>query len=176
MQLNVNREPSGEARELRALFEKQLRELYWAEKTMLTSLAVIINNCFSKDLIAVLEAHSPQTTVHIMRLEHIFSAIGIPAGEEKYEALQCFIDEAKQFIRQTSQGVVRDAGIISLFQKMKHYEIASYGTMKAYAIALREEDIVVLFDQSLEEEKHIDTQLTKVAESHINIEAADKEI
>ena len=176
MLLNVVRDPSDDARELRALFEKQLRELYWAEKTMLTTLAVIINNCFSKDLILILENHSPETTVHIERLEKIFAATGIPAEQEKYEALECFINEAKQLIRQTKQGVVRDAGIISVLQKMKHYEIAAHGTMKAYAIALREEDTVVLLENSLTEEKHIDMMLTKIAESHINIEAADKEI
>ena len=176
MQLNVVRDPSDEARELRGLFEKHLRQLYWAEKTMLTTLAVIINNCFSKDLVFILENHSPETSVHITRLEIIFNAMGLPPAEEKYDAIECFINEAKKVIQHTRQGVVRDAGIISVFQKMKHYEIASYGTMKAYAIALREEDTVTLLERSLNEEKQTDMMLTKIAESHINIEAADKEI
>ena len=77
---------------------------------------------------------------------------------------------------QTKRGVVRDAGIISVLQKIKHYEISCYGTMRAHALALREEDAVALLELSLNEEKEADLQLSKIAESHINTEAADKEI
>lgn len=167
---------TSEARELRAIFEKQLKELYWAEKSMIAILANIVSNAFSKDLIAVLTAHALDTVEQITRLEKIFTAIGIEAEAQSYEALQCFINEGEMLVSHTREGVVRDAGIISILQKMKHYEIACYGTMRAFAIALREEEVVVLLEETLEEEKQTDILLTRIAESHINIEAADKEI
>lgn len=84
--------------------------------------------------------------------------------------------ECSELIDNTQRGVVRDAGIIAVLQKIKHYEIACYGTMRAYAIALREEQAVTLLEETLEEEKDVDLQLSNIAESHINIEAADREI
>ncbi len=166
----------SEARELRGLFEKQLRQLYWAEGAMVNMLGGIISNSTSKDLVSLLEQHRIVTNSHIGRLEKIFFAIGIDAEEETYEAVQCLIKEAENFIEYTRPGVVRDAGIIGVLQKIKHYEIACYGIMRAFAIALREEDIVVLLEGTLNEEKGADLMLSAIAESHINIEAADKEI
>jgi len=176
MQTNIPRHDNYEANELRGLFEKQLKELYWAEGVMIDMLNGIIVQSASKDLIAILQEHVVETRGHQARLYAIFEAIGIVAEAKPYEAVQCLIKEAESFIHNTRQGVVRDAGIISVLQKIKHYEIACYGTMRAFAIALREEDVVLLLEQTLEEEKGADLLLTSVAESHINIEAADKEI
>lgn len=166
----------NEAGELRGLFEKQLKQLYWAEGVMVTMLGDVISNSFSKDLVTLLEQHRIVTNSHIIRLEKIFGAIGIDAEEETYEAVKCLIREAHDFIQFTRQGVVRDAGIIGVLQKIKHYEIDCYGTMRAFALALREEDVVVLLEETLNEEKGTDMLLSSIAESHINIEAADKEI
>jgi len=176
MQTNIAKHNSNEAGELRGLFEKQLKELYWAEGIMVSMLNGVIIQASSKDLVAILQQHVAETKGHELRLEAIFKAIGITAEALPYEAVQCLIKEAESFIHTTRQGVVRDAGIIAVLQKIKHYEIACYGTMRAYAIALREEDVVLLLEQTLEEEKGADLLLSSVAESHINIEAADKEI
>jgi len=176
MQQHIARENNSESRELRSLFEKQLKELYWAEQIMTDMLSSVILQSFSKDLIAVLQNHLGETGSHISRLENIFSNIGIEAQAESYKAVKCLIEEAETLIATTKHGVVRDAGIIAVLQKIKHYEIACYGTMRAYALALREEDVVVLLELTLEEEKVADLLLSSIAESHINIEAADKEI
>jgi ferritin-like metal-binding protein YciE len=176
MQLHIPKEDNTETRELRGLFEKQLKELYWAEDVMTGMLEDIILQSFSKDLVSVLQNHLKETAGHITRLETIFSAIGIDAERQPYEAVQCLIKEVGNFIAVTRQGVVRDAGIIAVLQKIKHYEIACYGTMRAYAIALREENVVLLLEQTLQEEKGADLLLSSIAESHINTEAADKEI
>jgi ferritin-like metal-binding protein YciE len=136
----------------------------------------IILQASSKDLVKLLERHMEQTRGHIMRLEDVFYATGLTKEATPYEAVKCLIKEAEGLIHNTRQGVVRDAGIIAVLQKIKHYEIACYGTMRAYAIALREEATIVLLEQTLEEEKGTDLLLTGIAESHINIEAADKEI
>ncbi|MGQ2982026.1 YciE/YciF ferroxidase family protein [Flavobacterium sp.] len=166
----------NEATELRGLFEKQLKQLYWAEGAMVNMLGGIIQNATSKDLVSLLERHRIVTNGHIGRIRDIFTAIGIDAEEQRYEAVQCLLKEAVEFIEATKPGVVRDAGLIGVLQKIKHYEIACYGTMRAYAIALREEDVVMLLEETLNEEKGADLLLTSIAESHINIEAADKEI
>lgn len=166
----------NESHELRALFEKQLKELYWAEKSMIPLLATVIDTGMSNDLIGVLAEHALETVVQKARLEKIFTDIGIEPEAQSYEAMQCFINEIELLVSQTKKGVVRDAGLISILQKMKHYEIACYGTMRAFALALREEEVVLLLEETLEEEKMTDIYLTRIAESHINIEAADKEI
>ena len=176
MQQHIVRENNNEARELRGLFEKQLKELYWAEQIMTDMIKTVIVQSFSKDLVMVLQNHLAETYSHIVRLEDVFTAIGIDAEALLYKAVKCLIEEAEDLIALSRQGVVRDAGIIAVLQKIKHYEIACYGTMRAYAIALREEDVVVLLEETLEEEKVADLLLSSIAESHINIEAADKEI
>ena len=173
---NIAKENIDQARELRSLFEKQLRELYWAEGVMILMLSDTIINAASKDLVIVLEKHRIDTINHLSRLERIFTAIGIEAEVLINEAVSCFIMEAEDVAVLIRQGVVRDAAIIAILQKIKHYEIACYGTMRAYAIALREEDVVILLEETLEEEKEADLALSYIAESHINIEAADKEI
>lgn len=173
---NIAKENYDEARELRGLFEKQLRELYWAESIMLPMLDETIENSFSHDLIALVDAHRITTAVHIFRLEKIFELIGLSPEKLAYEGVQCLIDEAQNISGLIKQGVVRDAAIIAILQKIKHYEIACYGTMRAYSIALREEDVVTLLEETLTEEKEVDMAFSHIAESHINIEAADKEI
>jgi len=176
MQQHIARENNSEARELRGLFEKQLKELYWAEQIMTDMIKGVIIQSFSKDLVAVLQNHLAETFSHTRRLEAVFTAIGIDAEAQPYKPVKCLIEEAEDLIASSRQGVVRDAGIIAVLQKIKHYEIACYGTMRAYALALREEDVVVLLEETLEEEKVADLLLSSIAESHINIEAADKEI
>lgn len=172
---NIAKEYHDHTGELRALYEKQLKELYWAEQVMSARLPYIVSNCTSKDLVKALSNHADETKTHTLRLEKIFKIAGISAEAIMYEALHCLFKEMEDLIDKTKSGVVRDAGMISVLQKIKHYEIACYGTMKAHAIALREEDAVTLLETTLQEEKDIDMTLSSIAESHINIEAADKE-
>jgi ferritin-like metal-binding protein YciE len=173
---NVAKAHHDEAGELRALFEKQLKELYWAEQVMAARLPDIAESCTSNDLVTALNTHIENTKIHVLRLEKIFKVAGINAEAIRYEALHCLFTEVDNLIDATKSGVVRDAGLISVLQKIKHYEIACYGTMKAHAIALREEDAVTLLETTLQEEKDIDMVLSSIAESHINTEAADKEV
>lgn len=173
---NVIKDDTGGLQELRGLFEKQLRELLWAENTMIKVLSGVILQSHSTDLVNALENHRAETITQVNRLEKIFSIAGISAEEEEYEAITCMIKEIEALIHATRGGVVRDAGIIALLQKMCHHEIACDDTMKAYAMALREEEAIGLLEQTLQEEKDADQALTKIAESHINTEAADKEI
>lgn len=173
---NIIKQNTGELQELRGLFEKQLREILWAENTMLNVISGVIVQTHSGDLITLLEKHRADTLSQVNRLEKICQITGISAEGKPCEAIACLMKETEALIHITRSGVVRDAGIISLLQKMKHFEIACYGTMKAFAMALREEEAIGLLEQTLKEEKEADMALTNIAESHINTEAADKEI
>jgi len=173
---NIPKHTDDQARELRGLFEKQLRELYWTENAILPMLAETIENSTSKDLTLVLHEQRTEIVKHLSRLDKIFDAIGIEAASLPYKAVECLIEESDDIAGIIKPGVVRDAAIIAILQKIKHHEIACYGTMRAYAIALREEDVVTLLEDTLNEEKQADLALSHIAESHINIEAADKEI
>jgi ferritin-like metal-binding protein YciE len=173
---NIAHYGSDESRELRGLFEKQLKELYWTEGAVASLLDDTVVNCRSKDLIMVLKRHKDETLNHVSRLEKIFRAIGIGPALLAYRGMECLLEEVRDDTSHIKAGVVRDAAIIAVLQKIKHYEIACYGTMRAHAIALREEDVVTLLELTLEEEKAADHALSHIAESHINIEAADKEL
>lgn len=102
----------------------------------------------------------------------MFEYIGTKAQAKKCEAMEGLIKEAEEIMESTEKGVVRDAGIISAGQKVEHYEIATYGTLRAFAKILGEDDAVSLLEEILNEEKEADEKLTEVAESSINIEAA----
>jgi len=102
----------------------------------------------------------------------VFEYIGTKAQAKKCEAMEGLIKEAEEIMESTEKGVLRDAGIISAGQKVEHYEIATYGTLRAFAKILGEDDAVSLLEEILNEEKEADEKLTEVAESFINIEAA----
>lgn len=176
MQINVPQHNTDQIAALRSLFEKQLKELYRAEILMVQALPEIIKSTTSPDLVSTLQNHAAETATHVGRIEKIFGAIGLPSQTLAYDAIDCYIKETKNLIAHSKPGVARDAGIIGVLQKIKHYEIACYGTLRAYSIALREEDVVTLLENTLDEEKQMDIKLSAIAESHINIEAADKEI
>ena len=105
----------------------------------------------------------------------MFEYIGTKAQAKKCEAMEGLIKEAEEIMESTEKGVVRDAGIISAGQKVEHYEIATYGTLRAFAKILGEDDAVSLLEETLNEEKEADQKLTEVAESSINIQAADED-
>ena len=120
-----------------------------------------------------LKEHLAITGEQVTRLEQVFESIGTKAQAKKCEAMEGLIKEAEEIMESTEEGVVRDAGIISAGQKVEHYEIATYGTLCAFAKILGEDEAVSLLEETLNEEKEADQKLTEVAESSINIEAAD---
>ena len=173
---NIAHQSSNEAQELRSLFEKLLKEIYWTTDVLLSVYMDMKKNSTSKDLITLIENNEKETSEHRLVILKIFESTGIKAKALFYKAIECFIKEASDLEKYTKRGVVRDAAIIAILQKIKHFEIACYGTLRAYAIALREEQILVLFEEMLKNIKQVDLDLSHIAESHINIEAADKEI
>jgi ferritin-like metal-binding protein YciE len=157
----------------RDLFEDELKDIYWAEKALTKAIPKMIKNTTTPNLAQALEDHLEETKGHVDRLEEAFQMLGKAARAKKCEAMDGLIKEAEEIMEDTPEGIVRDAGIISAGQKVEHYEIATYGTLCAFAKTLGEDEVASLLQQTLEEEKGADEKLTDIAESSVNLEAAN---
>jgi ferritin-like metal-binding protein YciE len=159
------------AQGLRDLFEDELKDIYWAEKALTKALPKMAKNATSEELVSAINDHLEVTKGHVQRLEESFKILGKAARAKKCEAMAGLVKEGEEIMEDTEEGVVRDAGIISAAQKVEHYEIASYGTLCAFAKTLGEDEVASLLQQTLDEEKEADQALTQIAESSINVEA-----
>lgn len=165
---------SKEATGLRELFVTELKDIYWAEKALVKALPKMAKKATSDELITAIEDHLAVTETHVERLEKVFQLIGEKAVGKKCEAMNGLLEEAEEIIGETD-GMVRDAGIISAAQKVEHYEIASYGTLVAFANTLGEDEIGSILHKTLDEEKEADVLLSEIAETSINLEAVGEE-
>ena len=164
-----------EADGLRALFLQELKDLYWAEKALTEALPEMQANASSEELITALEEHTVETRNHITRLEEVFAKMGEKPETKKCKAMDGLIAEAREVMAESAEGVVRDAAIISCAQKVEHYEISSYGTLRSYALTLGKVDVANLLEQTLVEEKEADDTLTAIAEARVNSMAAKED-
>jgi ferritin-like metal-binding protein YciE len=154
---------------LNELFIDELKDIYWAEKHLTKALAKLAKKATTDELRSAIELHIDQTENQIVRLDSVFESIGEKASAKKCEAMAGLIKESEEIVESTEDGsITRDAGIISACQKVEHYEIASYGTLKTLAGVLGYTEAVELLDATLQEEKQTDEILTQVAEGAIN--------
>lgn len=161
--------------QLGKLFEESLKDIYWAEKALTKAIPKMIKNASSQELVEALENHLLETEEHVRRAEEVFKLIGKEPKAKKCEAMDGLIKEAEEIMKESDEGVMRDAGIILAGQKVEHYEIATYGSLSTFAKTLHLDDAVSLLDATLKEEKNADQKLTEVAETAINIEAAQEQ-
>lgn len=161
--------------QLMKLFEDELKDIYWAEKALTKAIPKMIKNATSEELIEALTAHLTETEEHVSRVEQVFASLGKKAEAVKCEAMTGLIKEAEEIMEECETGSMCDAGIISAGQKVEHYEIATYGTLRQFAETLGLTEAVTLLEATLEEEKAADVKLTEVAVSAINVEAAELE-
>lgn len=164
---------SSAAEKLRALFVDSLKDIYWAEKALTKAIPKMAKNATSAKLTAGLTSHLVETEGQISRLEQVFKLIGEKAVAKKCDAMDGLIEEGKSIMEETEVGPVRDAGIIAASQKIEHYEIATYGTLTAWAKTLGETEVAELLWTSLNEEKDADRSLTEAAYHDINFDAVD---
>lgn len=160
---------------LRQLFTEQIQDIYWAEKALVAALPKMMDNVSAPALRDVIEDHWGVTKEQVIRLEKIFDILGETHRGKKCEAMEGLIREGETLIAQTKPGPVRDAAIIAASQKIEHYEIATYGTLAAFARTLEEDQIVSLLTDTLAEEKEADSMLTDSAYHKINFQAAAEE-
>lgn len=159
--------------QLMELFEDGLKDIYFAEKALLKAIPKMIDNATSKDLVNALTSHLAETENQVMRLESVFESIDKKAEAVKCEAMVGLIKEATEIMEQCEEGSMRDAGIIAAAQKVEHYEIATYGTLRQFAETLGLTEAVTLLEETLVEEKAADSKLSEVAVEAINLEAAE---
>lgn len=159
------------AKDLQDLFEDGLKDIFWAEKALLKALPKMEKNATSEKLKRAINQHIQETETHVQRLEACFESIGKKAQTEKCDAMEGLIEEGKSIMEETKPGAVRDAGIIAAAQKVEHYEIATYGTLAAFAKVLEHEQALKLLLQTLKEEKKCDELLTSIADTQLNSKA-----
>lgn len=159
------------AKSLDELYEHGLKDIYWAEKALLKELPKMEKNAISEALKAGITKHIKETEVHVERLEHCFAELGKKAKGEKCDAMQGLLDEGKSIMESTEYGEVRDVGIIAAAQKVEHYEIATYGTLAAFAKVLGHKKGLKELLKTLEEEKQCDIDLTAIADTALNSKA-----
>ena len=160
---------------LNELFIDELKDIYWAEKHLAKALPKMAKAATSDELRAAIENHLEETERQITRLEDAFASIGEKAVAVKCEAMAGLIKEGEEIVAETEKGsITRDVGIISAAQKIEHYEIASYGTLRNIARTLGHEDVATILQTTLDEEGATDHKLTDLAEAYVNEEASQE--
>jgi ferritin-like metal-binding protein YciE len=158
---------------LRELFVNELRELYSAETQLTSALPKMAKASSSRALRAAFKDHLSETEDHIERLERIFDEIGVsPSGKES-EALESLVRQGELIVAEASDRDARDAGLIAAAQKVEHYEIAGYGTVRTYAELLGERRWASLLQATLKEEKRADEKLNAIS-TKANVKARQK--
>ena len=160
---------------LEDLFEDGLRDIYYAEKAILKALPKMAKKAGHEDLKAAFNEHVQMTNAQVQRLEQVFEMIGVKPRAKKCPAMDGLVAEAEELMKEAEDEDVRDAGMLGCAQSVEHYEIARYGTLKAWAQRLGMDKAVQLLDETLQEEKETDAKLTMLAEQAINAEAESEE-
>lgn len=159
-----------EHRALKKLYVDELKDIYNAENQMAKALPKMAKAATSKELSTGFEEHLQQTRGHVQRLEQIFKELGEKPTGKKCKGMEGLVAEGQEMMKEDFEDELMDAALISAAQRVEHYEIAAYGTVKTYAELLGEENAVTLLEQTLEEEKETDQKLSDLA-SDINVKA-----
>ena len=158
---------------LRELYIDELKDLYSAENQLVKALPKMAKAASSDELRQGFEQHLKQTQGHVQRLEKIFQALGESPKGKKCKGMEGLIEEGSEAMEEDYEDSVLDAALIGAAQRVEHYEIAGYGTVRSMAETLGETDHVSLLEETLEEEKETDEKLTELA-SHINTDANEE--
>jgi ferritin-like metal-binding protein YciE len=153
------------------LFHDTLKDIYFAEKKILTTLPKMAKAAQSKELKAAFVKHERETRGQVKRLEQVFKIFGKKPQAKKCEAIMGITKEGAEIMTEFKKMPALDAGLAACAQAVEHYEISRYGTLKTWAEELGMPDAVTLLDATLNEEKATDAALTGLAKSIVNIEA-----
>ena len=159
--------------DLQDLYVDQLRDLYNAEKQLVKALPKMAKAASDDQLKEAFTTHLEQTKEHVERLEGIFEQLGKRPTGKTCKAMQGLVEEGNELMQEDAEPEVLDAGLIAAAQRVEHYEIAGYGTVRAYAKLLGDEQAAKVLQQTLDDEGETDKLLTQIAESSINVEAAE---
>ncbi|TMI99504.1 MAG: ferritin-like domain-containing protein [Alphaproteobacteria bacterium] len=156
---------------LQDLFHDTLKDIYFAEKKILTALPKMAKAANSDELRAAFEKHEAETEDQVERLEQVFRIIDETPKGKTCDAIMGLIEEGQEIMKEYKGAPALDAGLLAAAQAVEHYEISRYGTLKTWAQELGLNQAVKLLDQTLTEEKETDESLTELAESLVNQQA-----
>ena len=159
---------------LRTHFIDELLDLLDAETQLTETLPKLAQAATANTLRAAFQKHLKETRSHVTRLKQALRALGEKPSSKTCQAMKGLLGEGASMMKKTAPGSLRDAVMITGAQKVEHYEMASYGTARTYAIVLGEKAIARLLAQTLKEEKGADQTLTKIAEASVNQDAAEE--
>lgn len=154
--------------DLHELFLDELQDMYHAENQITKALPKLIKAADSEELRAALEGHLDETTEQIARLERVFESLGEKVKSKQCKGMKGILEEGDEMIKEMKGTSALDATLIAVGQKVEHYEIASYGTLIAWAEEMGHEEAVRLLKANLNEEKSADSKLTDIALSQAN--------
>jgi ferritin-like metal-binding protein YciE len=155
-------------KDLHELFHETLKDIYFAEKKILSALPKMAKAAQSEDLKAAFEKHETETEEHVARLEKVFEEIEQAPRGKSCDAIIGIIEEGQEVMKEFKGAAALDAGLLAAAQAVEHYEIARYGTLKTWAAELGLNQAVKLLQRTLAEEKKTDETLTQLAESQVN--------
>jgi ferritin-like metal-binding protein YciE len=156
---------------LEQLYVSELRDLYSAENQLLKALPKMAKGASSPELKEAFEKHLEQTKVHVLRLEELFGQLDESPKGKTCHGMKGLIEEGSEILKEDGEDSVLDAGIIVAAQKVEHYEIASYGSVRTFANLLGKDEEAKLLQSTLDEEAETNEILNRLAESVVNPEA-----
>lgn len=154
------------------LFREELKDLFDAEKQLVKALPKMARAATNPDLKAAFEEHLEATKGHVERLKQVFEELGMPARGKECKAMKGLVEEGGEMIDEDAADHVKDAGLIVAAQKVEHYEMAGYGSLRTWAETVGHTKVAQLLAKTLAEEEEADLKLTELAESSVNQEAA----
>jgi ferritin-like metal-binding protein YciE len=157
---------------LRTLYLDELKDAYDFEHQNLSELPKMEKAATADELKAAFREHRNQTQQHVQRLEQVFGSLGASAERKTCKGMKGLLSEGEEYIKARGDKDAIDASLIAAAQRVEHYEMAVYGTLREYARVLGAQDQSRILEQTLEEEKRTDQKLTQLAEQGINIAAA----
>jgi ferritin-like metal-binding protein YciE len=155
-------------KDLRELFHDTLKDIYFAEKKILSTLPKMAKAAQAEELRAAFEKHEQETEVHVERLERVFQELGEAPRGKTCDAIMGIIEEGQEVMKEYKGMPALDAGLLAAAQAVEHYEMSRYGSLKTWASELGLSQAVNLLDATLAEEKKTDATLTKIAETNVN--------
>ncbi len=160
---------------LRDLFHDTLKDIFFAERKILSALPKMAKAARSDELRAAFEKHRGETEEHVRRLEQVFEELGENAKGKTCEAINGIVAEGEEIIKEYKGAPALDAGLVASAQAVEHYEITRYGTLRTWAEELGLKRSVGLLEKTLVEEKKTDEALTQLAEEVVNADAEERE-
>jgi ferritin-like metal-binding protein YciE len=154
--------------ELHELFLDELADILSAEQQLIKALPKMAAAATSEELTAAFESHLAETEYHITRLEQVFTSLDEPVQSKECKAMKGLLEEGKDLMEEMAGSSALDAALIAAAQKVEHYEIASYGTLRAWAEKMGHDEAAEFLAATLDEEKVANEMLTAIAENSVN--------